>query len=206
MAQSPRLWNFFARRYASQPIADEASYQHKLALTRALLQPDWTVLEFGCGTGSTALVHAPHVARIEAIDFSPGMIAIAREKAAAAGVGNIRFEVSTLEDWPIPEAGYDLVMGMNILHLLRDRQAGLARVARLVRSGGRFVSSTACLGDMGPGLRAVAAVLRGLRLVPIGTFTTETLLAEIRAAGFEIEDHWRPGPRKAVFVVARRVG
>lgn len=204
--QSPRLWNFFARRYARQPVPDAAAYEKKLAQTRALLQPDWTVLEFGCGTGSTALVHAPHVARIDAIDFSPEMIAIGREKAAAAGVENIRFAVSTIEDWPVPEAGYDLVLGLNILHLLRDRRAVLARVARLVRPGGRFISSTACLGDMGLGLRAVAAVLRGLRVVPIGTLSAETLLEEIAAAGFEVEDHWSPGPGKGMFVVAKRVG
>jgi cyclopropane fatty-acyl-phospholipid synthase-like methyltransferase len=30
------------------------------------MRPDMEVLEFGCGTESTALEHAPHVAHIEA--------------------------------------------------------------------------------------------------------------------------------------------
>lgn len=39
------------------------------------------VLEFGCGTGSTAREPAPHVARIPATNVSAAMISIGREKA-----------------------------------------------------------------------------------------------------------------------------
>lgn len=44
-----------AKRYARQPIADEAAYRRKLEVTRTYFRPDMHVLEFGCGTGSTAL-------------------------------------------------------------------------------------------------------------------------------------------------------
>lgn len=44
-------------------------------------QPDMEVLEFGCGTGSTAREPAPHVARIPATNVSAAMISIGREKA-----------------------------------------------------------------------------------------------------------------------------
>jgi cyclopropane fatty-acyl-phospholipid synthase-like methyltransferase len=37
---------------------------------------DMEVLEFGCGTGSTAIVHAPHVKELRAIDISEKMIGI----------------------------------------------------------------------------------------------------------------------------------
>ena len=56
-----RFWNWNAERYARQAIADEASYQKKLAITQSYLTPDMRVVEFGCGTGSTAIVHAPKV-------------------------------------------------------------------------------------------------------------------------------------------------
>src|SRR5215217_1657238 len=59
-----RFWDNLAERYARQPIADEAAYQTKLDITRSYLHPDMAVLEFGCGTGSTALQHAPHVRHI----------------------------------------------------------------------------------------------------------------------------------------------
>ena len=88
MPKPEKFWNLFARRYARSPVSDEAAYQTKLAKTQEYFSPEMTVLEFGCGTGSTAIVHAPHVARLDAIDFSENMIAIARDKAAAAGRAN----------------------------------------------------------------------------------------------------------------------
>src|SRR5690606_20058675 len=117
MAPSPRFWNRIARRYARQPVADEAAYQRKLEVTRGFLRPGMEVLEFGAGTGSTSLTRAPLVGHITAIDYSPAMIEIAREKARAAGVENVRFEVSTIEDWQAAEHSYDAVFGNSILHL-----------------------------------------------------------------------------------------
>ena len=78
---STRFWDRIANRYSRTPIADEATYQTKLRITQDHLRPDMDVLEFGCGTGSTALVHAPVVNRILAIDISSKMIGIARDKA-----------------------------------------------------------------------------------------------------------------------------
>jgi ubiquinone/menaquinone biosynthesis C-methylase UbiE len=81
MTPDARFWNRIARRYARMKVPDEASYRHKLDRTRAYLGPGPEVFEFGCGTGTTALHHAPHVAHVRAVDISPAMIAIAREKA-----------------------------------------------------------------------------------------------------------------------------
>jgi SAM-dependent methyltransferase len=92
-----RFWNRFARRYARMKVPDEASYRHKLDRTRAYLTPQARVFEFGCGTGTTALHHAPHVAHVRGVDFAPEMIAIAREKAAAQGAANAEFAVGTVE-------------------------------------------------------------------------------------------------------------
>jgi ubiquinone/menaquinone biosynthesis C-methylase UbiE len=80
-----RFWDKVAERYARRPVDDEAAYQHKLQVTRDYLTPGMTVLEFGCGTGTTALAHAPFVKRILATDVSPKMIEIARRKADAGG-------------------------------------------------------------------------------------------------------------------------
>jgi len=80
---SAKFWDRIADRYSRKPVADEAAYQKKLQVTREYLRPDMEVLEFGCGTGSTAIVHAPCVKQIRAIDVSAKMIEIARHKADA---------------------------------------------------------------------------------------------------------------------------
>ena len=38
----------------------------------------------------------------------------------------------------------------------------------------------------------------------VAFFTREELLESIRAAGFEIDYDWRPGKKKAVFIVAKK--
>jgi cyclopropane fatty-acyl-phospholipid synthase-like methyltransferase len=68
MATSPLLWNWVAKGYAKSPVADEAAYQKKLAATREHFRPDMDVMEFGCGTGTTAVSHAPHVRHIYGYD------------------------------------------------------------------------------------------------------------------------------------------
>lgn len=91
MNASAKFWNKVADGYAKQPIADEAAYQKKLQVTREYFQPSMNVLELGCGTGSTAIAHAPYVQHIQAIDFSSNMIEIAQAKADAQNIQNITF-------------------------------------------------------------------------------------------------------------------
>lgn len=201
------FWDRMADRYAAQPVADEAAYQTKLATTRRHLRPDMEVLEFGCGTGSTAIAHAPYAGQIRAIDFSSRMVEIARSKVAAAGIGNVTVEQGDITTMALPESGYDVVLGMSILHLLEDRQAVVARVFSLLRPGGVFVSSTACVGDSMKLLGLVAPLGKALGLLPhLDVMTTSQLVDTITGAGFAIEHQWEPGRGKAVFIIARKPG
>lgn len=194
-----------AKRYARQPIADEAGYRQKLEVTRTYFRPDMHVLEFGCGTGSTALTHAPHVARIDAIDFSERMIGVAKQKAQAQDVGNVTFETATIEDWPAADESYDAVLGLSILHLLENPKAVLAKVHRLLKPGGYFVSSTVCIADKKGIARRILPIGHALGLLPlVRAMSGEGIVADLRRAGFQINHHWWPGPDKAVFIVATR--
>jgi len=202
MTRSRGFWNFMAARYARQSIADPDAYARKLAQTQALMRPDMEVLEFGCGTGSTALTHAPHVARITGLDYSPKMIAIARSKIA--DVPNVGFEVSTLADWAAGDASYDMVLGLNILHLLPDHRAALAKIARLLKPGGYLVTSTACLGDRAGMLKRILPVASALRLLPfVAQFSRTELESDLTDAGFTIQQSWQPGPGQGYFHICR---
>lgn len=205
MTHSSRFWDRIAARYARKPVADEAAYQKKLAVTREYLRPDMEVLEFGCGTGSTAIVHAPYVKEIRAIDISEKMLAIARGKAEAAGVGNVRFEQSDIGAFTAPDATFDAVLGLSILHLLDDRRTAIAKVYRMLKPGGVFVSSTACLGDTMKFFKLVGPIGHFLGVMPlVRVFSVHELVESLEAAGFSIDHQWQPGKGKAVFIVARR--
>lgn len=199
-----RFWNKLADSYARQPIADEAAYQTKLEVTRGYLRPDMELLEFGCGTGGTAILHAPYVRHIRAIDFSDSMLAIARGKAAAAGVENITFERADITSFDAPDGSFDVMLGMSILHLLADKDAVIAKVFRMLKPGGRFVSSTTCLGDTMGAFKLIAPIGKALGLLPqLDVMTTTDLVRSLTSAGFSIEHQWQPGKGKAVFIVAR---
>lgn len=204
MTRESRFWDWIAERYARQPVADEESYQKKLQATRDHLRPDMELLEFGCGTGSTALTHAPYVNHIEAIDIAEKMLAIAKRKADAAHVGNITFQQTSIDDYT-PDRPFDVVLGMSILHLVKDRDATITKVYAMLKPGGLFVSSTSCLGDTMSLFRIIGPIGHFIGILPLlKIFTVDDLQSSLTKAGFTIDQQWQPGAGKAVFIVARK--
>jgi SAM-dependent methyltransferase len=204
-----RLWNRIARRYARAPIRNQQAYEYKLARTREYMRSDMQLLELGCGTGSTALLHAPFVDNILGVDFSEEMVAIARERAAEARVANVEFRQASVDDFDPAGKRFDMILAMSLLHLLDDRDSAIARIRELLAPGGVFVSSTACLGRHYGFLRLIAPLARGLGLFPmLRLFSDDELRTSIEAAGFAIEESWMPDEKKShvLFVVARRLG
>jgi ubiquinone/menaquinone biosynthesis C-methylase UbiE len=210
-----RFWDRAARKYAASRIADMAGYERTLARTRQLLRPTDKVLELGCGTGTTALNLAPSLGALVATDAAAGMIAIAREKAAAAGCTNVTFEQASLDaslDTAVHEAGaFDAVLAFNLLHLVRDVPAALARVRRLLRPDGLFVSKTPCLGDapalMRLAVRVLVPVAQRIGKAPyVAMLTGDALKREIAGAGFALVEearHASKGRDIRLFLVAR---
>ncbi len=205
MAQSARFWDRIAERYSRKPIADEAAYQKKLEVTREYFRPDMEILEFGCGTGSTAIAHAPYVKHIRATDISAKMIEIGVAKARAANVDNVTFETATIEALDVARESLDAVLGLSVLHLLEDKEAAIAKVFDMLKPGGVFVSSTACIGDTMRWFKLVGPIGRFLGLMPlVRIFTRAELMESLIQAGFEIDYEWQPGKGIAVFIVAKK--
>lgn len=207
MPKGTTFWNLLAKRYARSPVANQAAYEKKLAVTRQYLQPDMEVLEFGCGTGSTAIAHAPFVKHIQAIDFSSKMLAIARGKAEGARVKNISFDLAGIDQFSAPDGTYDVVMGHSILHLLPNKEAVMAKIFRMLKPGGAFVSSTTCIGNRAKILATIIPIASYFGILPpLQFFTVAELVKSIVDAGFKIDHQWQPGERDAVFIVAKKPG
>jgi ubiquinone/menaquinone biosynthesis C-methylase UbiE len=205
MNQSSSFWDKIADRYSRRPVADEAAYQKKLQVTREHFRPDSEVFEFGCGTGSTAIAHSPYVKHIHAIDISSKMLEIAQGKADRDNVDNVTFERSTIEQIHVPDQSFDAVLGLSILHLLDNKEEAIAKVHRMLKPGGVFVTSTACIGDTMGFFKVIAPVGKFFGLMPlVKVFTTVELVTSLIGAGFEIDHRWQPGKGKAVFIVAKK--
>ncbi len=109
---------------------------------------DLVVLDAGCGTGAYSQAIVDRVGRIEALDFSRGMLEVARAKLRAAEKrGRIRFHRGSITDLPFAAGSFDGVMINQVLHHLGDdADAGysahrrvIAECARILRPGGALV-------------------------------------------------------------------
>jgi ubiquinone/menaquinone biosynthesis C-methylase UbiE len=87
------------------------------------------------------------VKHIRAIDISSKMLEIAQGKAAARDIDNVTFEQATIEEISVADQTFDAVLGLSILHLLDDKEEVIAKVHKMLKPGGGFVTSTACIED-----------------------------------------------------------
>ena len=99
------------------------------------------VVELGVGTGRIAVPIALARIPVIGVDSSKGMMAIARERAAAAGV-ELDLRLGDLREPPV-EGEFPLVIApfRSLLHMRSDdeRRAALGAAHRLLQPGGRFV-------------------------------------------------------------------
>ena len=206
--EDARFWDRTARKYAADPIKDIRGYERTLDRISHLVNSSDTVLEIGCGTGTTALRLAPSVSHLIATDVSSEMIAVAREKATAQSCKNVEFSVATVERAPGRDGTYDAVFAFNLLHLIADRRSALAHVRRLLKSDGLFVSKTPCLSEMNPLIRLGVPVARLIGKAPyVSFFSAPELETEIADAGFAIIERGRHGSERKdarIFIVARK--
>ena len=102
----------------------------------AVVRPGDTVLDACCGTGDLALAAERAGGKVTGLDFSPAMLARARRKSTS--VEWVEGDVTAL---PFADGSFDAVtVGFGIRNV-PELDAGLAELARVLRSGGRL----ACL-------------------------------------------------------------
>ena len=97
-----------------------------------------TLVDLGAGTGQFAMAAAPHVGRVVAVDVSPAMLALLRERAAGAGLANVECVRAGFLSYQHTGPAADAVFSRNALHQLPDFWKALAldRIAGLLRPGG----------------------------------------------------------------------
>lgn len=210
LAAKVRFWDRIARKYAADPIADPAGYEATLRRVQGLLAPGHSVLEVGCGTGTSALRLAAGTGRMLATDLSAEMIAIAREKLAAQPLPQLRFEIADAESAPAGGGSHDVVLAFNLLHLVSDLDATLDNLRSALKPGGLLVSKTACLAEMNPLVpHLLVPLMRALGKAPsVLSFDAAQLQAAFERSGFAVEAVERHGSKRKdirVFIVARRV-
>jgi SAM-dependent methyltransferase len=96
------------------------------------------VLDFAAGSGQFALAAARRFGRVTAVEISPAMLAVLRERAAAAGLANLDCVRAGFLSYEHAGPPADGVYTRNALHQLPDfwKAFALDRIGRMMRPGG----------------------------------------------------------------------
>jgi enediyne biosynthesis protein CalE5 len=99
------------------------------------------VLDVAAGYGEPALTAARRAGaegRVVATDISAEMLAFARERAAAAGLGNVEFVESDAIGLEFPPASFDAAVSRWGIIFEPDAEAAAARIRGLLKPGARM--------------------------------------------------------------------
>lgn len=122
-----------------EKIPFDPSDEIELLREHGLSEED-TVVDFGTGTGVFPVAVAEHCARVVAVDVSETMLAAAREKAEASGVGNVEFVHDGIVRYNHEGEPASFVFSKNVLHHLPDfwKVEALKTVGETLEPGGIF--------------------------------------------------------------------
>jgi ubiquinone/menaquinone biosynthesis C-methylase UbiE len=120
-------------RQHAQRTAEEAA-----AFLLPELRPGMRLLDVGCGPGSITRGLAERVAPGEVIglDLSRETLDAARHDAAVRGVHNLHYEEGSVYELRFADASFDVAYAHQVLQHLREREAALREMVRVVRPGG----------------------------------------------------------------------
>ncbi len=105
---------------------------------------DWRgkhVLDLGCGGGFMSEALAQRGAKVIGVDPSEPAIIIARKHAEATGLA-IDYRIGAGESLPVTESSADIVLCVDVLEHVRDLDAVLDEVKRVLKPGGLFLFDT----------------------------------------------------------------
>ena len=159
-------------------------HEHKAAAF-AGLPP--TVVELGSGVGAN-LRYLPAEARLIAIEPNPHMHTRLRRAARSRAV-DLEIRSVVAERIDLPDASADAVISTLVLCSVRDPQAVLAEVRRILRPGGRFSFAEHVAAQPGTPTRWAQRILRRpWAWVFEGCSCERDLAGAIESAGFSTVD------------------
>lgn len=131
--------------------------------------PGARVLDVATGNGEPALTAARRVGPggcVIATDQSAGMLAIARDRAAALGIANVEFRETDGEVLAIPERDFDAIVCRWGLMFMPDVKGALRGMHQRLRAGGRLATSVWATADKMPLTSIGAEAVRQIAGLP----------------------------------------
>ena len=134
-----------ADQFSRQAAAYAASPTHAqgddldLVLDFAAPGPGDTCLDLATGPGHTAARLAAGAGFVLGLDIAPGMIAVARDRAAEMGLANLAYLIGDVHALPLPTQSLDLITCRIAPHHFHHVEGFVREAARVLTPGGRLV-------------------------------------------------------------------
>lgn len=162
-------WNIAAEGWKKwSPLIDSgARVVSERLVELARIESGDTVLDVAAGYGEPALVAARRVGpegEVVASDISAEMLAYGRERAAAAGLENVRFVESDASSLDFPDASFDAALSRWGIIFEPEPEVTAARIRRFLN----------------PGARMAIASWGSIDRVPMFALTMGTLMARLQ--------------------------
>jgi arsenite methyltransferase len=152
----------------------------------ALIKPGQTVLDLGSGAGNDCFVARAATGpdgRVIGVDFTPEMIAKAKENARKLDFQNVEFRQGDIEALPLSAYMVDVVVSNCVLNLVPNKRQALSEVLRVLKPGGHFsISDVVLVGELPAQLQGAAEMYAGC---VSGALLEAEYLGIIRELGFE---------------------
>jgi ubiquinone/menaquinone biosynthesis C-methylase UbiE len=143
------------------------------------------VLELAAGTARN-LPFYPKGIKLTAVELSPEMLAIARERAVELS-HDVDLQLGDVQDLDFPDESFDTVICTLGLCTIPDPRQAVAEAHRVLRPGGRLLLLEHVRSPSTP-VRAVQRVLDPLAVRFEGDHLTREPLEYLEAEGFAVEE------------------
>jgi len=140
-------------------VAERISDVGELVVERAGAEPGMELLDVACGAGNATIPAARDGARVTGLDFSPDLLAVARERAADAMV-EVDWVDGDAQEMPFDDARFDRVISTFGHMFAPDHRRTAAEMRRVCRPGGAI--AVACWtpeGSIGRMFRTIAELV-----------------------------------------------
>ncbi len=143
------------------------------------------VLDLGSGAGNDCFVARSIVGEngtVTGLDFSQEMLEKANKNLQKTGFKNIEFVSGDIDNMPLPDNTFDVVISNCVLNLVPDKQKAFAEIYRVLKPGGHFcISDVVLKGELPAGIQEASEMYAGC---VSGALQKDDYLEIIRQQGF----------------------
>lgn len=181
MSDSKKFWDKQAKRFSNSDNKETIQFINN---AKSYLKSEATLMDFGCATGDSSVLFAKEVNKVIGIDYSDEMIRLANERHL---VENVSFLATTLDKYNTQMHTFDIIVALNVLHLVADLDETINLFSRLIKPKGHLIASTPYVGEKKSFTATALTLVSKTGAIPnINVFSHDQVLDKFNNYGFQL--------------------